>query len=138
VARKRVEDAQTAIKQEQEDIRNAENGRGTSCEPERPFEEMLNAQGDSLSDLASSRDEEDWDDEEDDEDTEVGKLSEDDKPGWVRGAISKTAQHCMKRLREKHMGLDKLTSLGWGDMAANFLEKDMKYWTVELIIAAVI
>ena len=43
---------------------------------------MLNAIGDSLSDLVSSNDEQDGEDEEDDEeDTELGKLSDDDEPG---------------------------------------------------------
>jgi hypothetical protein len=49
---------------------------------------MLNAIGDSMSDLASSQDEDDGDDEDDDgEDTWLDKLSEDDKPGWVMGTI---------------------------------------------------
>jgi len=58
---------------------------------------MLNAIGDSLSDLASSDDEQDGEDEEDDEeDTELGKLSDDDEPGWVMGTITKTVQHRME------------------------------------------
>jgi len=54
VARKRVEDAETAIEQEQEDMRSAESGGLISREPGQTFEEMLDAIGDSLSDLASS------------------------------------------------------------------------------------
>jgi hypothetical protein len=52
----------------------------TSREPEKTFEEMLVAMGDSLSDLASSDDGEDGEDE-DNEETEQGNLSEDDEPG---------------------------------------------------------
>jgi len=47
--------------------------------------------GDSLSDLPRSDIEEDGEDEEN-EDTEPGKLSEEDKPGWVIGTISETVQ----------------------------------------------
>jgi len=58
---------------------------------------MLNAVGDSLSDLASSEDEEDGEDKDDDEDdTELGQLSKHDEPGWVMGTISKTVQHRME------------------------------------------
>jgi hypothetical protein len=89
VARKRVEDAETAVKQQQEDIRSAESGGLTAREPGQTLEEMLDAIGDCLSDLANSDYEEDG---EDDEDTEQGKLSEDDEPGWVMGTISKTVQ----------------------------------------------
>jgi len=79
VARKRVQDAETAIMQ---DMTTAENGGATTGKPETTFEEMLNAIGDSLSDLASSDDEQDGEDEEDDEeDTELGKLSDHDEPG---------------------------------------------------------
>jgi hypothetical protein len=47
--------------------------------PETTFEGMLNAIGDSVSNLASSDDEQDGEEEEDDEeDTELGKLSDDD------------------------------------------------------------
>ena len=79
-ARKRVEDAEAAVQQEQDDMMHAEMAGLTSREPEKTFEEMLVPIGDSLSDLASSDDGEDGD-EEDDEKTEQGNLSEDDKPG---------------------------------------------------------
>jgi len=102
VARKRVEDAETAIKQAQEEMRNAENVGLTTTKPETTFDGMLNAIGDSLSDLASSDDGEDGEDEDDDEDNpELGKISEDDEPGWVMGTISKTVQHRMERFRQK-------------------------------------
>jgi hypothetical protein len=35
---------------------------------------------------------------EDEEDTELGKLSEDNEPGWVMGAISRTVRHCMESI----------------------------------------
>jgi hypothetical protein len=53
MARKRVQDTETTIMQ---DMTNAENGSATTGKPETRFEEMLNAIGDSLSDLASSHD----------------------------------------------------------------------------------
>jgi len=97
VARKRVEEAETAIKQRQEDMSDVQKAELTTREPEKTFEEMLNAIGDSLSDLASFDDEEDAEDEEEDDDTEQGKLSEDDEPGWVMGTISKLVQRRMER-----------------------------------------
>jgi len=76
------------------------------------FEEMLNANGHSLSDLASSDNEQDEEDEvEDDEDTELGKLSDDDEPGWVLGTISKTVQNLMESFRQKQMRLHEFTQL---------------------------
>jgi len=79
VARKRVQDAETAIMQ---DMTTAETKCATTGRPETTFEEMLNAIGDSLSTLASSDDEQDGEHKEDDEeDTELGKLSDDDEPG---------------------------------------------------------
>jgi len=125
VARKRVEDAETAIKQGQDDMRNAEKAGLTTTKPETTFEEMLNAIGDSLSDLARSDDEDDGEDEDDkEEDPAGGKLREDDEPGWVMGTISKTVQYRMECFRRKQMKLDKLTQCGWGDAADYFRERD--------------
>jgi len=113
VVRKRVQDTETVIMQEQEHLRNVEKARSTTTKPETTFEEMLNAIRGSLSDLASSEDEEDGEDEDDDEeDTELGKLSEDDELGWVMGRISKKIQHCMESIRQKQMRLDELTQAG--------------------------
>jgi hypothetical protein len=133
VARKRVEDAETAMMQELKDMTTA------SGKPEMTFEEMLNAIGDSLSKLANSDNKQDGEDEEDDEeDTEIGKLSDDDEPGWVMGTISKTVQHRMESFRPKHIRLDELTQPGWGDAANYFRERDMKYRTTELNVPAVV
>jgi len=138
VARQPVQDAETVIMQEQEHMGNVENGRSTTTKPEITFEEMLNAIGDSLSDLASSEDEEDGEDENDDEeDTGHGKLSEDDKPRWVMGTIFKTVQHRMESFRQKQMRLDQLTQPGWGDAADDLCETDMQYGTIELKVPAV-
>jgi len=109
----------------------------TSREPEMTFEEMLDAIGDSLSDLASSDDGEEGE-EEDDEETEQGNLSEDDKPGWVMGTITKTVQQRMERSRQKQMKLDELTQPGWEDAADYLSERDMKYGTTELTVPAVV
>jgi len=138
VVRKRVENAETAIKQNQEDMSNVEKAGLTTREREETFEEMLNAIGNSLSDLASSNDEEDVEDEEEDDDTEQGKLSEDDKPCWVMGTISKMVQRSMEGFWQKLIKLDELTQPGWGDMADYFCGRDMKYRKSALKVAAVI
>ena len=82
-----------------------------SREPEKTFEEILVAIGDSLSDLASSDDGEDREDE-DDEESEQGKLNDDDEPGWVMGTITKTVQQRMESFRQKQMKLNELTQPG--------------------------
>jgi len=133
VARKRVEDTETASKQEQDDMRNAEKAGLTTTKPETSFEVMLNAIRDSLSNRASSDNEEDGEDEDDDEEDPVGgKISEDDEPGWVMGTISKTVHYFMERFRQKQMKLDELTQPGWGDEANYFCERDKKYGTIKL------
>jgi len=136
-ARKRVEDAEAPVEQEQDDMTHAEIAGLTFREPEKTFEEMLVAIGDSLSDLASSDDGEDCEDE-DDEETEQGNLSDDDEPGWVMGTITKTVQQRMERFRQKQMKLDELTQLGWEDAANYFRERDKKYGTTELRVPAVV
>ena len=68
--------------EEEEHMRHVEMGWSTTLWPEITFEEMLNAIGDSLSDLASSDDEEDGEDDNDaEEDTGHGKRSKDDETG---------------------------------------------------------
>jgi len=124
-ARKRVEDAEVAVQQEQDHMTHAEIARLTSREPEKTFEEMLVAIGDSLSDLASADNGEDAEDE-DEEETEQGMLSEDDEPGWVMGTFNKMAQQCMGRFRQKQMELDELTQPGWEDAADFSSERDKK------------
>jgi len=139
VARQRVEGAETAINQAQEEMRNAENTGFTTTKPEPTFEEMLNAIRDSLSDLASSDDGEDGEDEDDDEDNpELGKLSKDDEPGWVIGTISETVQNRMESFRQKQIKLDKFSQPGWGDVAEYFGERDKMYGTTELKVLAVV
>jgi len=54
VPRKPVEDGEIVIMQEHEDVRNAEKMGLTPSKSEKTFEVMLNAIGDSLSELASS------------------------------------------------------------------------------------
>jgi len=136
VARKRVPDAETAIMQ---DMTTAENGCPTTQKPETTFEAILYANGHIMSELASRDDEQDGEDEEDDEeDTQLGKLSDDDEPGWVMGTIAETVQHHMESVRQKQMRLDELTQLGWWDPANYFRERDMRYGTAELKVPAVV
>jgi len=68
-ARKRVEDAEAAVQQEQEDMNDAQNARLTNREPEKSFQEMIVSIRDCSSHIASSDDDEDGEDE-DDEETE--------------------------------------------------------------------
>jgi len=102
VARQRVQDAETAMELEQDDMRNAENAGLTTTKPGTTFEEMLNAIGESLRNLPSCNDRDKCGDEDDDEsDPARGKLSKDDEPGWVMGTISGTVQYRMERFRLK-------------------------------------
>jgi len=77
VLRKRVEDAETAIEQGQEDKRNVGNAGLIMGEPEETSEEMMAPVGYSLSNLATADDDVNGDDE-DDQDTVLGMPSEDD------------------------------------------------------------
>jgi len=100
VAWKRVEDADAAIRRMQEDTGTTENSELITRVPEKMFEEMMVAIPESLTDLASSDDGEDWEDLYDGE-MEQGKLSEDDKPGWVMCTIAKMEQQRMETFRKK-------------------------------------
>jgi len=136
-ARKRVEDAEAAVQQQQDDMTHAEIVGLMSRESEKTFEEMLVAIGDSLSDLASSDDVEDGEDE-DEEKTEQGNLSEDDEPGCVMGTITKTVLQRLERFRQTEMKLDELSQPGWEDAANYFSEEDKTYGTTKLRVPAVI
>jgi len=94
---KRVEYAEAAVQQEQEDMKHAEIAVLTNTERKKSFKDMMVTIGDSLNVLASSDNGEDGEDE-DDEETEQGKLSEDDEPGWVIYTMTKKVQQRMERL----------------------------------------
>ena len=118
VARQQVEDAEVAIKQEQDDTSYAEKTELTVAKPKTTSVEMLNTIGESLSTLPSPDDGEDWEEVDDDnEDPQLDKHSEDDEPGWVMDTISKTVQHLLEHFRQKQIKLDELTQPGWGDKA---------------------
>jgi len=137
--RQRIQDAKTVIQQVHDDLRNAEKAGLTTTKPETTFEEMLNAIKDSLSDLASSDNEEAGDDEDDDKGDAVGgKLCEDDEPGWVMGTISKTVRYCMERFRRKQIKLDEITQAGSGDASDYFCQRDMENGTTKWKVPAVI
>ena len=111
---------------------NAEKAELTTTKPETTFEEMLNAIGESLSDLASSDEEEDGEDEDDEKEDPVGgKLSKDDEPSRVMGTISKMVQYGMEHFWQKQMKLDEIMQPGWGDAADNFRERDKNHGTTE-------
>jgi len=136
-ARKRVEDAEAAVQQEQDDTRKAENARLMNREPEMIFQEIMVAIRDSLSILASSDNGEDCEDE-DDEEIEQDQLSENDKPGWVMGTINKPVQQRMESFRQKQMKLDELTQPAREDAAEYFRETDKKYSTTKSRVWAVV
>jgi len=136
-ARKQVVNTETVITQEQEDMSSAEKEQPTTRKPDISFEEMLNAIGNSLSDLVCSDDDEDGDDVEAAADTEFGKVSKDDEPDWVMGTISKTVPHCAVSVWQKRMTLHKLNQPWWEDVAKNFCERDMKHKTSKMIVRAV-
>jgi hypothetical protein len=120
VTRMQVEDAETVMMQELNDMTTAENVGATTEKPETTVQEMLNHVGDNLSNLGSSDGEQDGEDKEDDEeDTELGKLGDDDEPGWVMGTIFKSVLRRIEGFGQKQMRLHKLTELGLGD-ATNY------------------
>jgi len=91
---------------------------------------MIIAIRDSLSNLASSHNEEAVDDD-DEEDTALGKLSEDAKPSWVLGTISTLLLQHMEKSHQKQIKLDECTQPGWGDTVHYFCETDIKFRTTE-------
>jgi hypothetical protein len=139
VARKQVQDAETAIMQEVKDMTTAASAATTTRKPETTFDDMLNPIGGRLSEHACSDHEQDREDKEDDEeDTELGKMSDNGVPAWERGTIHKTVQHRMESSRQEQMRLDEVTQPEWGDAANYFRESDMKYGTAELKVLAVL
>jgi len=105
----------------------------TTSKPETTSQEMFNAIGDSLSNLASSDEEEDGVAEDDDEEDPVGgKFSQRDEPGLVMGTIPKPGHYPMGHFPQMQMKLDESTQPGQGDAANYFSERDEKYGTTEL------
>lgn len=98
-------------------MRHAEKVGWTTRNAEQIFQELMNTIGESLSYLARSNEEEDWDNEDDDEDADLGKLSDDDQPGWVMDTMFKIVLHRIDRFRQKQLRHEKLTQQGWGDAA---------------------
>jgi len=137
VASTRVKDAEAAVQQVQEHMKHVEIAGLTNRDPEKTFDQMMAAIVDTQRDLACSDVREDGEDE-DAEETEQGKLSEDDKPGWVMRTITKTVQQSMERFRQKQMKLDKLSQPRYEDAPNYFPERDNKYFTSQLIVPAVI
>jgi len=135
-----VEDAEAAIKPEQEDMNTAEHVGLTTRWHEKTFEEMMNAIEEILSDLASFNIDLDGYDEdnEEEEDTELGRLSNDEEPGWVMGTITKMVQQHMERSWPKRMKQDEWIEPGWGYAPDYFRETDKKHGKAELKVLAVV
>jgi len=104
-----VDDMETAIKREEEDLGNTEKAGLTTTKSETTYEEIMNAIGDSVSDLASFNNWESGEDKDgDEEDPQLGKVSEDDEPGLVMCTISRMVQH-----RLQHFHQQKTLLSGW-------------------------
>jgi len=113
-------------------MRNAKNAALTTTKPETTFEEMLNIIGVSLSDLASSDDQEDGEHNDDhEEDHQLRKFCKVDEPSWVMGSISKVVQHRLEHFRQRQIKLDEMTQPGWGDAANSIRESEKKYSITE-------
>ena len=101
--------------QEQEAMRHAEKAGLTTTKLENKSDEIVNAMGESLSNLTNSDDEEDGGIEDDDGNTtELEKLREVDAAGWVMSTISKIVQQHMEIFQLMQRRLDELMHLGWG------------------------
>jgi len=120
-ARKRVEDAEAAIRQDQEHTEPAEDTWLTTTEPKETFHTMIVAIQHSLNDIASSDYREDGEDE-DDENTEQGQLSKDDEPGWVMGTINKMVQLRIERFQQTQLKVNELIQSAW-QYAANYFHE---------------
>jgi hypothetical protein len=114
----------------------AENPGLTATEHKVTFQEMMVAFRDSLSNLTRSDNGKDGEDTYNDV-TESGKLSEYDDPGWVMDTLSITVQQLLVRFCKKQMKFDELTYPGWWEITKYLSERDKKYGTSELSIAAV-
>jgi hypothetical protein len=135
-ARKRVEEAQAAVQQAQNKSEQIENELPAVERQQPTFEQMLDAIGDSLSDIASSDD--DYDEEEEEEDDDEDSVAEDEaETGWVAGSIPQSVQKRIDNHRQKQMKLDELTRPGWEDAANYFRERDKKYNTAKLLVPTV-
>lgn len=123
----------------QKDMNNAENTESTTRKPVKTFDEVLNTIRDSLSNLANSNNQADTEDDDNNEgDQKQGNLSEDNKPNWVMGTISKLRQYRMECYRQKKMSRAELMQLGWGDRADYIHGSENKYGTAEMKVLAVI
>jgi len=135
VTRNRVENTVTAIKLEPEDMKNAGKTGLTTRKPGTTFRVMLGAIKDSLSDIGTF---EDWEDGGDrcevDDNTEQGKVSEDDKLGWVMVIMSKMVVHQMEHIGQKQMTPDNTMQPGCGDGANFFCERNLKHRRTELMV----
>jgi len=136
-ARQGGQEAEAAIRLEQEDTVMAENACLTTREVEKTFKEMMVATGVSLSDIASFNDGEDGE-LKNEEDTEQGKLSEDDERGWVTGTISNIVPQHMEEFQQNQMKLDKLTQPEWGDPADYLRDRDKEYSSSKLRVPVVV
>jgi hypothetical protein len=88
--------------------------------PERSYVEMLNAIGDSLSNLACSSDAENGDGNEDDGCLVQSMQSEDDEAGGVIETHSTTVKHLLSRFQQNQIRLASVIQPGRRDAAYCF------------------
>lgn len=120
-------------------MRNAKKAGLTTRKAGKKILGMLQAMKYSLRDVESSYDEENREDEAaDEDDTELGNLSNEDKPSIVIGTNSTTVQYLMVTFWQWQIRLVKFTAPAWGDVAHYFGDSEMKYGTAKLMILAVV
>jgi hypothetical protein len=107
-----VNNTETAIKQKQEDVDNAESMGRRTREPKNTFQVMLNPIRVSLCNLARSDAEEVSEHQQDADDSELDELHKLDEPGWVMGIFIETVQYYMDRFLHRLTTLDELTHPG--------------------------
>ena len=103
-ARQRVAEVKAAVEREKDSVLR----RVATDTTKITFEEMLEAIGDSINNIATSDEEDDKDKEEDGEDNVNSELSDDNKPNWIVGTINKLVQKLLDTFWTKQMKLKKL------------------------------
>lgn len=125
MARKQNQQAETPIKPEQKDMRNADMVGLKTRKPKTIFHKILNEFGDSKRDLPGLENREDGEcSDEDEDDIVMCKLSEDDRPCQVLGTISRTIPHHLHRFQRMQIKIYMLVQLGKGNMAEDFGQRD--------------
>jgi hypothetical protein len=134
-AGKRVAETEAAVERERISVLK----RAAAGTTKMTFEEMLEAIGDSVDNVATSDEEDnDEDNEEDGEDNNDAKLGNGNEPEWVVDTINQSVPAQLDLLLTKEMNFVELTTLGSADAENDFRTCDRKYITTKLKIQAVV